>query len=86
VGTTQSPRKIPLDLLGQASAVAFFRLTGADANYLGERLDMDPIMIESVRGPNNEGLPNYKFVLAIKGQPWDREIHQLEPRTVAMFE
>jgi hypothetical protein len=86
VGTTQSPRRVPLDLLGQASSTTFFRLTGADANYLGERLDMDPVMIETVRGQNNEGLPNFKFVLAIKGKPWDGLIHQLDPKTVAMFE
>jgi len=73
-------------MLGQASSYAMFRLTGADANFLGDRLDLDPEMIAAVRGPNNEGLPNYKFVLAIKGQPWDREIHTLDPRTVAMFE
>ena len=86
VGTTQSPRKTPLDLLGQASSIAFFRLTGADANYLGERLDLDPSMIEAIRGPNHEGLPNYKFVLYIKGQVWDREIYSLDKRTALMFE
>lgn len=86
VGTTQSPRKIPLDLLGQASSIAFFRLTGADSNYLGERLDLNPAMIEAIRGPQGEGLPNYKFVLYIKGQPWDNQIHQLDKRTATLFE
>ena len=86
VGTTQSPRKIPLDLMGQASSMAFFRLTGADANYLGERLELDPDLIAVLRGPNNEGLPNYKYCIAIKGKPWDRQVHQLDQRTVAMFE
>ena len=86
VGTTQSPRKVPLDMLGQASSYAMFRLTGADANFLGDRLELDPAMIAAVRGPNNEGLPNYKFVIAIKGKPWDHEIHSLDPKTVRLFE
>lgn len=86
LGTTQSPRKIPLDLLGQASSVAFFRLTGADANYLGERLELNPAMVHAIRGPEGEGLPNYKFVLWIKGQPWDGQIHTLDKRTAMMFE
>ncbi len=86
VGTTQSPRKVPLDIPGQASSVAYFRLTGADANYLGERLELDPAMVDTLRGAGNEGLPNYKYVLAIKGKPWDGLVHQLDQRTVAMFE
>jgi len=86
VGTTQSPRRVPLDLMGQASSIAFFRLTGADANYLGERLELDPGMIAVLRGAGNEGLPNFKFVLAIKGKPWDGLVHQLDRKTVAMFE
>jgi hypothetical protein len=86
VATTQSPRKIPLDMLGQASAISFGRLTGADANYLGERLDMDPAMIAAIRGANNEGLPNYHFVLYVKGKPWDGLIHALDTRTALMFE
>ncbi len=86
VGTTQSPRKVPLDMLGQASSYTLFRLTGADANYLGDRLELDPAMVAAVRGPNNEGLPNHQFVLAIKGKPWDREVHTLDPKTVRLFE
>lgn len=86
VGTTQSPRKTPLDLLGQASSIAFFRLTGADANYLGERLDLDPALIAAIRGQNHEGLPNHKFALYIKGKPWDHEIYSLDKRTALMFE
>lgn len=86
VGTTQSPRKIPLDLLGQASSIAFFRLTGADTNYLAERLDLNPAMITAIKGPEGEGLPNYKFVLYIKGEPWDKQIHQLDKRTATLFE
>lgn len=86
VGTTQSPRKCPLDLLGQASSLAFFRLTGADANYLGERLDLDPRLIAAIRGPNSEGLPNRKFALYVKGEPWDGQIYELDKRTALMFE
>lgn len=86
VGTTQSPRKTPLDLLGQATSIAFFRLTGADANYLGERLDLDSRLIAAIRGPNSEGLPNRQFALYIKGEPWDGEIHQLDKETALMFE
>jgi hypothetical protein len=86
LGTTQSPRRVPLDLMGQASSIAFFRLTGADANYLGERLELNPAMVDVLRGAGNEGLPNFKFVLAIKGKPWDGLIHQLDRKTVAMFE
>lgn len=86
VGTTQSPRNIPLDLLEQASAIAYFRLTGGGANYLGERMKLNPALIKAVAGPDGEGLPNYKFVLAIKGKPWDGLIHQLDRKTVSMFE
>ncbi len=86
VGTTQSPRKVPLDMLGQASSYALFRLTGADSNYLGDRLELDPALVAAVRGPNNEGLPNFQFALAIKGKPWDHQIHALDPKTVRLFE
>lgn len=86
VGTTQSPRKTPLDLLGQASAIAFFRLTGADANYLGERLELPESMISTLRGAGNEGLPNFQYCLHVKGQPWDGEIHALDKQTALMFE
>ena len=86
VGTTQSPRKTPLDLLGQSTSIAFFRLTGADANYLGERLDLDSALIDAIRGPNSEGLPNRKFALYVKGEPWDGQIYELDKRTALMFE
>jgi len=86
LGTTQSPRKIPLDFIGQANAIVFFRLTGADANYLGERLHLDPAMIQAIVGPNYEGLPNYSYVLYMKSEPWDREVHRLEKQTALMFE
>lgn len=86
VGTTQSPANVPLDILRQASAIAFFRLTGPDVNYMGERLHLDPALIRCVAGPNNEGLPNYQFALYVKGQPWDREIYSLDRRTAEMFE
>jgi len=86
VGTTQSPRKTPLDVLGQASTIAFFRLTGADANYLGERLDLNPALIAAIRGSHSEGLPNHQFVIYTKGKPWDGLIHTLDKRTAMMFE
>ncbi len=86
LGTTQSPRKIPLDFLGQANAIVFFRLTGADANYLGERLHLDPKMIETIAGPNYEGLPNHSFCLYMKSVPWDGQVHRLERKTALMFE
>lgn len=85
VGTTQSPRKIPLDILEQAEAVAFFRLT-LGANYLGERLHLQDDMIRAIAGPNGEGLPNHQFVLWIKGEPWDGKIYSLDKRTALMFE
>lgn len=85
IGTTQSPRKLPLDFFGQATAIAFFRLTGADANYL-ERAEFDPALVAAVRGQNNEGLPNYQFAIYVKGEPWDGEIHCLSQRTALMFE
>jgi hypothetical protein len=75
-----------LDLLGQASAIAFFRLTGADANYLGERLELDPKLIATLRGSGNEGLPNFQYVLYVKGQPWDGEIYSLDKATALRFE
>lgn len=86
LGTTQSPRKIPLDFLGQCNAIIFFRLTGADANYLGERLDLDGRMIDAIRGPSGEGLRNHSYVLYMKSSPWDGEIRCLEKRTALMFE
>jgi hypothetical protein len=86
LGTTQSPRKIPLDMMGQANVIIFFRLTGADANYLGERLHLDPRMIAAIAGPNYEGLPNHHYVLYEKSKPWDGEIRGLDRRTALMFE
>jgi GTPase SAR1 family protein len=86
LGTTQSPRKIPLDFLGQANAIVFFRLTGADANYLGERLHLDPAMIGAIAGDNYQGLPNHHYTLYMKSEQWDGEIRCLEKRTAVMFE
>lgn len=86
VGTTQSPANVPLDILRQASSIAFFRLTGPDTNYLRERLHLDEDLIRTVAGPNNSGLPNYQFCLAVKGQPWDHQIYSLDKRTALMFE
>ena len=86
VGTTQSPANVPLDILRQASAIGFFRLTGPDVNYMGERLHLDPALIRTVAGPNNEGLPNYQFCLYVKGQPWDGVVYSLDKRTALMFE
>lgn len=86
VGTTQSPANVPLDILRQASSIAFFRLTGPDVNYMGERLHLDPALIRVVAGANNEGLPNHQFALYVKGQPWDHEIYSLDKKTALMFE
>ena len=86
LGTTQSPRKIPLDFMGQATAIVFFRLTGADANYLGERLHLDPKMIATIAGPNHEGLQNHDYVLYMKSVAWDGKVHRLEKSTARMFE
>lgn len=86
VGTTQSPANVPLDILRQASSIAFFRLTGPDVNYMGERLHLDPALIGTVSGPNNEGLPDYQFCLYVKGKPWDNQIYTLDKRTALMFE
>lgn len=86
IGTTQSPRKVPLDVIGQSSSLAFFRLTGADANYLGNVLELDDRLIATLRGANNEGLPNYQFCLYVKGEPWDGQIYTLDKKTVLTFE
>lgn len=86
VGTTQSPANVPLDILRQASSIAFFRLTGPDVNYMGERLHLDPSLIRTVAGANNEGLPNHQFCLYVKGMPWDGQIYSLDRRTAMMFE
>lgn len=86
VGTTQSPANVPLDILRQASSIAFFRLTGPDVNYMAERLHLDPALIRTVAGANNEGLPNHQFCLYVKGMPWDGEIYSLDRRTAMMFE
>ncbi len=86
VGTTQSPANVPLDILRQASSIAFFRLTGPDVNYLGERLHLDPALIKAVSGTASEGLPNHQFALHVKGIPWDKQIYSLDKRTALMFE
>lgn len=86
VGTTQSPANVPLDILRQASSIAFFRLTGPDVNYMGERLHLDPDLIKAVSGSNNEGLPDFQFALYVKGKPWDGEIHTLSHKTALLFE
>jgi len=86
VGTTQSPANVPLDILRQASSIAFFRLTGPDVNYMGERLHLDPALIKAVSGQSSEGLPNHSFALYVKGLPWDKVIYSLDKRTALMFE
>lgn len=86
IGTTQSPRKIPLDIIGQASSVAYFTMTGADANYLGEVQELDANMVAAIRGPNGEGLPKFQYVLWDEGKPWDGKIHQLDKKSALMFE
>lgn len=86
VGTTQSPANVPLDILRQASSIAFFRLTGPDINFMGERLHLDPNLIRTVSGNGNAGLPNYEFALYIKGEQWDGRTYSLDKRTVNMFE
>lgn len=86
VGTTQSPANVPLDILRQASSIAFFRLTGPDVNYLGERLHLDPDLIKCVSGQRSEGLPNHQFALYVKGLSWDRTVYSLDRRTALMFE
>jgi len=86
VGTTQSPANVPLDILRQASSIAFFRLTGPDVNYMGERLHLDPALIKAVSGSASEGLPNHQFALHVKGIPWDKQIYSLDKRTALMFE
>ena len=86
LGTTQSPREVPLALPDQASAIVYFSIKGADSNYLAERLHIDDEIVSALRGASNEGLPDYKFIVAISGEPWDREIHQLDAKTVRMFE
>lgn len=86
LGTTQSLRKVPLDILEQSSAIVFFRLTGSSINYMRENMRLDRQMTETIAGPNGEGLPNYSFCLYMKSLPWDGEIHRLDPRTAAMFE
>lgn len=86
VGTTQSPANVPLDILRQASSIAFFRLTGPDVNYMGERLHLPPDLIRTVSGEHGAGLPNYHFCLHIKGEPWDGQVYTLDKRTALMFE
>lgn len=86
VGTTQSPANVPLDILRQASSIAFFRLTGPDVNYLRERLHLDEDLIRAVSGQSSEGLPNYHYALYVKGKVWDKQIYCLDKRTALMFE
>jgi hypothetical protein len=85
MGTTQSPRKLPLDFYGQATAIVIFRVTGADATYL-ENAEFDPDMIARIRGEKNQGLPNHDFALYVKGEGWDGKIHCLSHKTALMFE
>lgn len=96
VGTTQSPANVPLDILRQASAIAYFRMTGPDVNYLRERLHLPERFIRAVSGVGDggnvddledaPGLPNHEFCLRVKGKPWDGKIHKLDKRTALMFE
>lgn len=86
VGTGQEPVEIPKTFIKQATAVSIGRLTGADANYMADVMQFDDAMIRAVRGPNGEGLPNYHFVLLVKGEAWDGQIHTLSKQTVDMFE
>ena len=48
--------------------------------------NLDPALIRTVAGPNNEGLPNFQFCLYVKGQPWDGVVYSLDKRTALMFE
>jgi len=86
VGTTQSPANVPLDILRQASSIAFFRLTGPDVNYLRERLHLDEDLIRTISGQSSEGLPNHSFALYVKGKVWDKQVYSLDKRTALMFE
>lgn len=86
VATTQTPKNMPDDLRNQSECISFGRLTGTTINYLNDRMDLNPAMVNAIRGPNGEGLPNHQFVLYIKGQPWDGKVHKLHPRTVQAFE
>src|SRR5258706_7410792 len=61
IGTTQSPRKVPLDFFGQVSSTAYFRLTGSDANYLGDFLDLAPALVRRLRGAPRHGFPRDKL-------------------------
>lgn len=83
--TTQEPIDMPQVLRDQATCISFGRITGAALNYL-DRINLPPAMVAAIKGPNNEGLPNYQFVVYFKGQPWDGQIHRLNKRTVDMFE
>lgn len=86
VGTTQSPRKVPIDLLSQASSVAFFRLTGHDANFLADVLELPGPLVDTLRGSGNEGLPNYQYCLFEKGGVgWDGEVHSLDKSTALLL-
>lgn len=86
VGTTQSPANVPLDILRQASAIAVFRLTGPDVNFMRERLHWDDNLIRAVSGDNMQGLPNHHYALYVKGQGFDGQIRKLDKRTALMFE
>jgi ABC-type dipeptide/oligopeptide/nickel transport system ATPase component len=87
LATTQETINMPQDLRAQATSMSFGRLTGISLNYL-DRMNLPEPMIKAIRGPNGGGLPNYSFVLYVKGEnePWDGKVHRLNPRTVAMFE
>lgn len=87
LATTQETINMPADLRSQATAISFGRLTGTSLNYLNG-INLPPGMVEAIKGPKNGGLPNFDFVLYIKGkdEPWDGKIHRLSQRTVAMFE
>ncbi len=87
LATTQETINMPADLRSQATCISFGRLTGISLNYLNG-INLPPGMVDIIKGPKNGGLPNYDFVLYVKGkdEPWDGKIHRLSPRTVAMFE
>jgi len=85
--TTQETVNMPAVLRSQATSITFGRLTGTSLNYL-DQCNLPPEMIKVIKGPKGGGLPNYSFVLYIKGndEPWDGKVHKLSEETVSMFE
>jgi hypothetical protein len=72
VASWQSAKRVPDEMLQEASSVAVFRQKARAANYLVEVLDMDDRLEDVVRT-----LPDTHFVLLSSEEEWDGRTYRL---------